>query len=450
MPRTPLLLIAAALALGTLALGCMPAVVPPAPPPASPEPSTARADTSLAVRMTPPASEWHTADDSIYFLAAQWTFAVSTRDTLTAARLLDDGFISQAADGTMRTKPAVLRDLARSAYPLDEMQTGDVRVQHIGDMAIVLSRIQWASTDAYPQTRAQYRVTDVFVRRPAGWRLASEQMALIQPVQITVEDSMDVAREVKNLFDIVRQYGRVHSRTETTDAPTAFSAEAPDRLDDAAVPDRVLSMIDLPRPVYFDTLSPPVAEPFAPEGLRIQMLSPEAAVVTFEIQHANITYRRTLVFRHQHGRWLIAHVHASNVRRPISVMDIGAVCDTVPPRDANPSRPHPVAKIPAPRQPRPDAVVIVGAVTERSTGRPLQSALVIFDRVVTPPSARIPGEQVPTDANGGFSTVQLPGTYAVRVRRIGYAPHPADTVTLRAATVDTLRFSLRYQSCTGY
>jgi ketosteroid isomerase-like protein len=52
-----------------------------------------------------------------------------------------------------------------------------------------------------------------------------------------------------------------------------------------------------------------------PKELKIQMLK-DAAIVTFHFDRGESSFgRRTLVFQKQGGRWLIVHLHASNVVR---------------------------------------------------------------------------------------------------------------------------------------
>lgn len=55
----------------------------------------------------------------------------------------------------------------------------------------------------------------------------------------------------------------------------------------------------------------------APQDLRVQQ-SGDLAVVTFQIAETapRITRRRTFVFRREGGRWLISHMHASDLVPP--------------------------------------------------------------------------------------------------------------------------------------
>ena len=50
-----------------------------------------------------------------------------------------------------------------------------------------------------------------------------------------------------------------------------------------------------------------------PEELRMQRIG-DATLVTFQTSNPNVTSRRTLVLRRDGGRWLIVHLHGSNIR----------------------------------------------------------------------------------------------------------------------------------------
>jgi hypothetical protein len=50
-----------------------------------------------------------------------------------------------------------------------------------------------------------------------------------------------------------------------------------------------------------------------PEHLQVQLVGDTAAVVTFEMTNPERVARRTLVLQKRGDRWLVAHLHASNV-----------------------------------------------------------------------------------------------------------------------------------------
>ncbi len=51
-----------------------------------------------------------------------------------------------------------------------------------------------------------------------------------------------------------------------------------------------------------------------PEDLRVQRIG-DATVVTFQTTNPHVTSRRTFVLVRDAGRWRIAHLHGSNVRK---------------------------------------------------------------------------------------------------------------------------------------
>ena len=52
-----------------------------------------------------------------------------------------------------------------------------------------------------------------------------------------------------------------------------------------------------------------------PKNLRIEMLSENDAIVTFELENEERIARRSIVFTKTDGVWLIRHLHASNVAK---------------------------------------------------------------------------------------------------------------------------------------
>ncbi len=50
-----------------------------------------------------------------------------------------------------------------------------------------------------------------------------------------------------------------------------------------------------------------------PEALLVQLLGPDAAIVSFHLRNTERIARRTLALKKVDGTWVIAHLHASNV-----------------------------------------------------------------------------------------------------------------------------------------
>jgi len=59
--------------------------------------------------------------------------------------------------------------------------------------------------------------------------------------------------------------------------------------------------------------SGPPYQHLSPENTQVKVLSPEAALVTFQLRNAERLGRRTLVLKKSQGHWLITQLHASNV-----------------------------------------------------------------------------------------------------------------------------------------
>lgn len=66
--------------------------------------------------------------------------------------------------------------------------------------------------------------------------------------------------------------------------------------------------------VFARLLKPGSGAPPPPEDLRVQR-SGDTAVVTFQTRNPHVTSRRTVVLERRGGRWVIVHLHGSNIRR---------------------------------------------------------------------------------------------------------------------------------------
>jgi hypothetical protein len=130
-----------------------------------------------------------------------------------------------------------------------------------------------------------------------------------------------------------------------------------------------------------------------------------------------------------------------------NVMNMEAVCDTVPP----PVRPgeNLRAVVPTDVHSARDSAVVVGTVTEVITGRVIAGAAVILTRGADTSSLAQRVATVRTNSSGGFVVSVAPGAYTFTPRVIGQLP-VRQSLTLRAGEVDTLRLEMRYLSCHGY
>jgi len=65
--------------------------------------------------------------------------------------------------------------------------------------------------------------------------------------------------------------------------------------------------------VFARLLTPGSGAPPQPDTLHLQRAG-DAVIVTFEIRNPHVTSRRTVVLEQRGGRWLIVHLHGSNIR----------------------------------------------------------------------------------------------------------------------------------------
>jgi hypothetical protein len=132
----------------------------------------------------------------------------------------------------------------------------------------------------------------------------------------------------------------------------------------------------------------------------------------------------------------------------VNAMMLPAVCDSIPPKLA-PSEPR-GPQIPAIIKTRDGYGAIVGSVTDSISAQRLQSAGLSLFKLDSSASKSQFGREIPSDPSGGFAFDSVPpGSYVVRVRRIGYNAVQRQ-VNAVAGKIDTVNFRLRYYICHGY
>ncbi len=92
--------------------------------------------------------------------------AVSTADVAWFDQHLDEDFVNTNLDGSLMDRAAFLAQVARP-FPLSDFSANDVRIRVLGDAAIVHGRTAYRKPD---QQHGVGRYTDVWTRRPEGWR----------------------------------------------------------------------------------------------------------------------------------------------------------------------------------------------------------------------------------------------------------------------------------------
>ena len=133
-------------------------------------------------------------------------------------------------------------------------------------------------------------------------------------------------------------------------------------------------------------------------------------------------------------------------RKPIDVMTMPAVCEsTEAPPDPNETGPQ----LPLFSSSGVHAAII-GTVEERLSRHPVRGGT--MDIIPADSSNRSGSRKfrVSTDLNGGFVLDSIPpGEYVILARSIGHEP-TRRPVVLSAGRTDTVTFSVRRYSCSGY
>jgi Domain of unknown function (DUF4440) len=96
--------------------------------------------------------------------------AVRARDREAAAALLDDDFVltSSLGTGLIVEREAWLDNL--EAIETDELLVGGLVTHKVGDVGVVVSRMDWSARSGDDDLSGPYVVTDVWVGRRLAWR----------------------------------------------------------------------------------------------------------------------------------------------------------------------------------------------------------------------------------------------------------------------------------------
>jgi ketosteroid isomerase-like protein len=111
-------------------------------------------------------------------LCAAWM----SRDRATIERILDRDWSVTRATGEVATKSDVLRDAFElGKLTLNSAQVADIKVRIFGDTAVVTGRSTAEGCAAGQSFSVVLRFTDVFVKRPQGWRAVASHATRITP-----------------------------------------------------------------------------------------------------------------------------------------------------------------------------------------------------------------------------------------------------------------------------
>jgi ketosteroid isomerase-like protein len=117
-----------------------------------------------------PTTTARTSDlETLLELNRDYITSVQTSDVRRFDEILADDFRCSNPDGSLVDRAGFLKQTA-APVRISNLQVHDVEVRIMGDVAIIHAR----TTYALPDGRAgSGRYTDVWARRPAGWRAVS-------------------------------------------------------------------------------------------------------------------------------------------------------------------------------------------------------------------------------------------------------------------------------------
>ena len=107
--------------------------------------------------------------------------AIATGDKAVWDAALDPAVVYVTEDGVVKTKAQYLSDLAPLPAELSgQIRVGDFKLDRQGTTAVA-SYVDYENLDYYGQLiRTRFRVTDVWIQKPDGWKLiASQTLALL-------------------------------------------------------------------------------------------------------------------------------------------------------------------------------------------------------------------------------------------------------------------------------
>ena len=112
-------------------------------------------------------------------LTDEYIAALKGKDTGALERIWADDLTFITLRGDVQTKAQRLADIQSGANRFDSLETTDRTVRVYGDTAVMTSLTTLKGQYMGQEASGQFRVTNVFVRRGAGWQIVSLQMTPI-------------------------------------------------------------------------------------------------------------------------------------------------------------------------------------------------------------------------------------------------------------------------------
>ena len=116
----------------------------------------------------------HIERTQIEALEKQWHDAVLGLDIPTMDKLLSEDFLGIQANGEVVTKAQQLEHMRNHQFVLDKLQTSDIKIKLIGQIAIVTSLAQVEGVVDGDHLKGAYRYTRIYQRLANGtWKVTN-------------------------------------------------------------------------------------------------------------------------------------------------------------------------------------------------------------------------------------------------------------------------------------
>lgn len=122
------------------------------------------------------------AEQELRELSRRWDEASMGRDTATLARILSDDFVYTNASGAVLSKQDYLMSFIKAPDMTQQTFTSeDLSIRIYGDVAVVTGRSSWKgrARGKGQVVDAQFRFTDVWVKRNGSWQAVATQATAI-------------------------------------------------------------------------------------------------------------------------------------------------------------------------------------------------------------------------------------------------------------------------------
>ena len=129
------------------------------------------------------AAEPSGTEEQIIALEKQWAAAIQRQDVAAMPQFLADGyFLGIGVEGVgIRVVPKAAWLETLKSYETRSFSFDDVQVHLHGDTAVVFMLVTQQATVRGQDRSGQFVITDVWVKEPAGWRVAERHSSRPEP-----------------------------------------------------------------------------------------------------------------------------------------------------------------------------------------------------------------------------------------------------------------------------